>query len=308
METPVVLFLFRRPETTREVFQAIREAKPKTIFLIADGPRDSVQNEKELSDATREVVSNIDWPCTVHRAYSDINLGLRERILTGLDFVFSNVEKAIILEDDCLPNESFFVFCEQLLDEYSETQQVSLISGFNFAPTQNAKYDYFFSKSTYIWGWATWARTWSNFRASAQVESWSEGELDEIRSTFASRIQAREFLGMAREGKNLNTWDISLAVWIRQGNSLTVIPNRNMIRNIGFGAEATHTKFEAFDVEAPVSNLDGQIRHPDSISLDPRKEKLAWRKKSFRWLTFPIQHPIDFLRRVLAFLEIKNRF
>jgi hypothetical protein len=111
---------------------------------------------------------------------------------------------------------------------------------------------------------------------------------------------------MAREGKSLNTWDISLAVWIRQSKSLTVIPHRNMIKNIGFGAEATHTKFEAFDVEAPVSDLVGQIRHPDSISLDPRIEKLAWRKKSLRWLTFPIQHPIDFFRRILVFLEARK--
>lgn len=307
MDTPVAFFIFRRPETTSRVFQTIRAARPKTLFLIADGPRQGAEFEMKLTEQTRAIVREIDWPCDVHRIYSEKNLGLRDRVLSGLDTVFSKVDRAIILEDDCLPNASFFGFCSELLSRYSAATEVGIVSGFNFSPFYDEKSDYFFSRSTYIWGWATWAETWQAFRASPQVESWSETELQELKPTFASRIQEREFLAMAKSAENLNTWDISLAVWVRQSNFYTVIPNRNLITNIGFGQEATHTKFEAFDVQAPVSDYFGPIRHPESIVYDSKIEKLAWRKKILRWATFPVKHPIDFLRRVIAFLKTKNQ-
>jgi hypothetical protein len=305
MKTPVVFFLFRRPETTELVFSSIRRARPETLFLIADGPRVQVPGELELCNQTRDVVQEIDWPCKVFRLYSDSNLGLRERILSGLDEVFSLVDRAIILEDDCLPNTSFFAFCEELLGKYQNSSDIALISGFNFAPIRNTNLDYYFSKSASIWGWATWGAKWKAFRSSPQVESWSKFELRELSKTFHSVLQRKDFISIAKTAQTLNTWDISVAVWVRQNRLLTIVPFTNLVSNIGFGEQATHTKFEAFDIQTPTKDFQGPLRHPDRISYNRKHEVRAWRRKSLRWITFPMTHPIEFLKRLRRFVASK---
>jgi hypothetical protein len=299
--TPVVLFLFRRPDTTRQVFSTIRQARPSTLFLISDGPRPGNDKERDLCEESKRVVSEVDWPCAVTRIYSETNLGLRERILTGLDEVFEIVDQAIILEDDCLPTESFFSFCNSLLERYKTSPEVALISGFNFAPTSRKNSDYFFSKHSGIWGWATWGRLWRSFRQAPQVETWSTEELNAVRHTFTDRARFSEFVRLAQKGATLNTWDISLSMWIRQQNMLTVVPRTNLISNIGFGGEATHTKFESFDVEAKTGNFVGDLKHPRAISWGFRDEKVAYRRKALRWVVFPILHPINFLSRFIKY-------
>jgi hypothetical protein len=226
-------------------------------------------------------------------------------VFTGLDEVFSMENRAIILEDDCLPSQGLFSFTAELLEKYKTDERVALVSGFNFAPVKKPETDYFFSHSTYIWGWATWSRTWKAFRSSPQVEKWSIDEVKAIESTFASRIQKGEFLSLMSIADTLNTWDISFAVWIRQTRLLSIIPHVNLIENIGFGIEATHTKFEAFDVQTKRSNLSGPLVHPKQIHYEPAIEKGMWIVKSMRWLTFPAKHPIQFVRRFLDYLRIR---
>lgn len=301
----VAFFIFRRPETTARVFAEIRKAKPNKLYVIADGARDDKPEEHELVRRTRDVVAEIDWPCEVTRVYAEQNLGLRQRIFTGLDHVFSKENSAIVLEDDCLPSQSFFSFCAELLEVHEKNENVALVSGFNFAPPKHLQADYFYSTSTYIWGWATWARTWKEFRASPQVESWAKEETDALRGTFASKIQMREFLGMMAIADTLNTWDISLAVWVRQAKRLTIVPRLNLVDNIGFGAEATHTKFEAFDVQIPNSVYSAALVHPKEIATDFKTERVMWRKKTSRWITFPAKHPIRTIRALISYL--KNR-
>jgi hypothetical protein len=303
--TPVVFFLFRRPDTTRKVFSAIQNAKPSTLFLISDGPRQGIDKERDLCEESRRVVDTIDWPCKVTRIYSETNLGLRDRILTGLDAVFETVDQAIILEDDCLPTESFFSFCHQLLDRYKSASEVAIISGFNFAPNNKSDNDYFFSKHTGIWGWATWAHVWRSFRQAPQVETWSMEEFNAVRHTFTDRARFSEFVRLAQKGATLNTWDISLAMWVRQNNMLTVVPRINMISNIGFGHEATHTKFEAFDLEAQAGNFVGELKHPKDISWGFKDERSAFRRKALRWITFPISHPLNFLSRFIKYFALR---
>lgn len=305
ISVPVAFIIFRRPETTKRVFEEIRRAKPDKLYIIADGARPNVDGEQELVDSTRKVVEIIDWDCEVVRVYARENLGLRERVFTGLDEVFSREDRAIILEDDCLPSETFFGFTAELLEKYKTDERVALVSGFNFAPRKKLESDYFFSHSTYIWGWATWSRTWKGFRSSPQVEKWSSDEVKAIQSTFASQIQKQEFLGLMAIADTLNTWDISLAVWIRQAKLLSIIPRINLIENIGFGVEATHTKFEAFDVQTQRSNFSAALVHPKHVLYEPATEKRMWIEKSIRWLTFPAKHPIQFVRRFLDYLRIR---
>jgi hypothetical protein len=303
---PVAFIIFRRPDTTRRVFEEIRQAQPRKLYVIADGARQHIHGEQELVESTRNILDLIDWPCEVVRIYANENLGLRQRVISGLDEVFSREDRAIILEDDCLPSRSFFSFTTELLEKYESDERIALVSGFNFAPSRKLDSDYFFSHSTYIWGWATWSRTWRAFRASPQVEKWSEDEIKEIQPTFASRMQKRDFLNLMAIANTLDTWDVSLAVWIRQVKLLTVIPRINLIENIGFGVEATHTKFEAFDVQIKSTNFDKTLEHPRTVVHNSDLEKRMWFAKSLRWLTFPTQHPIQFVRRFLAYLRIRH--
>ena len=300
---PVLIIAFNRPETTKRVVAAVREARPSRLFLACDAPRPNRLEEAKRVAEVRALVDLVDWPCEVTRIYSPKNLGLRERLLSGLDQVFELVDEAIILEDDCLPNQSFFSFCSQNLEKYRIHETVGIISGFNFAPRQDTTCDYFFSRSTFIWGWATWARTWRAFRASPQVESWTPGEIADISKSFASLIHKHEFLGLLKISSTLNTWDISLAVWVRQKGLLNIIPNQNFIENIGFGSEATHTKFEAFDVQAVTSEIGYELRHCESIRLDEASERRMWRRKTFRWLTYPLLHPLDLTQKVFRYLK-----
>lgn len=301
-QIPVVLFIFRRPELTQRVFSEIRKWSPSRLFIVADGPRAIVPGEEQLVGLTREIVSHVDWPCEVTRIYAEENLGLRTRLMTGLDEVFSFSDSAIILEDDCLPSNSFFDFSQSMLDQFAKVDEIGIVAGTNFAP-YNSNQDFHFSNSAYIWGWASWARVWKSFRSAPQVESWTQAEISAIEDTFSSRSQARAFSRMMESAHQLNTWDISFAVWLRQQGFLNIVPKTNLIQNIGFGAEATHTKFEAFDVQVPAAELNGPYSCPEHVRADSRRERIMWRTKRTRWLTFPLFHPFTFTKSVLRYLR-----
>src|SRR5712691_1210425 len=162
LRTPVVLIVFNRPEITAQSFAAIRAARPTQLFIIADGPRPNVSGDEEKCAATRAVVEKVDWPCQILRKFAESNLGLRRNVSEGLDWVFRQTEEAIILEDDCLPDPTFFPFCDAMLERYRDDGRIGMISGTNpsahLAPPDGESY--FFSRYYYIWGWATWRRAW----------------------------------------------------------------------------------------------------------------------------------------------------
>ncbi|MEN2383889.1 MAG: hypothetical protein KA716_33360 [Gloeotrichia echinulata DEX184] len=152
LSTPIGFFIFNRPDLTAQVFEAIRQTKPHKLLVVADGPRFPEEEEKCLK--TREVIKSVDWDCEVLTNFSEINLGCKYRVYSGLDWVFSQVEEAIILEDDCLPTPSFFYFCQTLLQRYRDDERVMHISGNNFQFGQSrTPYSYYFSKYNHIWGW-----------------------------------------------------------------------------------------------------------------------------------------------------------
>src|SRR6185437_15111082 len=156
-ETPVTMFVFRRPDTTRRVFEAIAAIRPKCLLLVADGARSNKPGEEEACRQVREIISRVDWTCEVLTNFSACNLGCKQRMISGLDWVFSLVEEAILLEDDCLPHPSFFPYCQELLQRYREDDRVAYISGVNLVGKYLHTTDsYFFSEIGGIWGWATW--------------------------------------------------------------------------------------------------------------------------------------------------------
>ena len=164
LETPVAFFVFNRPDVTARVLERIAEVQPKTLFVVADGPRPDHPHDKEKCQAVREIVSQINWPAQVFTNCSDENMGCGPRVSSGLSWIFDHVEEAIILEDDCLPSVGFFSYCEELLERYRHDTRVGIISGNNFVyPKIKTDYSYYFSRYPHIWGWATWRRSWEKY-------------------------------------------------------------------------------------------------------------------------------------------------
>lgn len=271
MDTPILFIIFNRPETTRQVFGAIRRAKPKQLFIAADGPRANKPGEQERCEQTRAVVAEIDWPCEVHRKYESANLGCKEGVGSAISWFFQHVEAGIILEDDCLPHPSFFPFCAELLAKYQPEARVMMISGDNFLPNLSATDDsYYASKYAHIWGWATWRRAWQHY--DGNISSYplfknSEKAREILPNPSARRYWLRLF-DKIYAGK-IDTWDAQWQYAIFQQRGLCLVPRVNLVSNIGFGTEATHTKGQNPHANLPVSDVYPLI-HPAQLSLNDK--------------------------------------
>ena len=241
--SPVAFFVFNRPECTRRVFDEIARARPQKLLLVADGPRDDHPTDAKKVAATREIIEAIDWPCEVHRNFSDENLGCKRRMVSGIGWVFDTVEEAVILEDDCLPDATFFSFCDKLLPRYREDRRVMAVGGSNFQQgRRRSQHGYYFSRHTSIWGWASWRRAWQHF--DLEMKTWPEfrdmGGMQAVTDTPREASMWTGAFNIQYEGK-LDAWDYSwtFACWSQSG--LTVTPDVNLISNIGFGPGAVHT-------------------------------------------------------------------
>jgi hypothetical protein len=243
IKAPVVLIIFNRPDLTENTFAAIRQARPPQLLVIADGPRSDRPGEAEKCAAARAVLQGVDWDCQVLTNYSDINLGCRDRICSGLDWVFDTVEEAIILEDDCLPNLTFFHFCDELLDYYRHDTRVMHISGSNFGiKSQNPKQSYFFSRLAPVWGWATWRRAWRYFDVNIPI--WPElKQSRDFMTIFGTReeyeLRSKRWDAVYRG--EIDTWDYQWHLTCLSQGSYCIMPNQNLTSNLGFRADATHT-------------------------------------------------------------------
>ena len=261
LSTPVALLVFNRPEVTARVFAAIAAARPTRLFIIGDGPRPNRPGEAELCEGVRRVVEEVDWPCEVTTSFAGTNLGCKRRVATGIDWVFSQTEEAIFLEDDCLPDPSFFRYCEEMLRHFRTDTRVMHIGGTNFQQRQKPpKSSYYFSRHVHVWGWASWRRAWSYYDVG--IGAWpSIRDSDQLRAAFpdaTERRTAARLLNGVFAGK-IDTWDAQWTLACRLQHALSVLPSTNLVSNIGFGLSATHTS----DPRHPVANLSvGQLAFP----------------------------------------------
>jgi hypothetical protein len=301
--TPVVLFLFRRPQETQVLLETLERVKPSKLYVVMDAARDGNSNEVLLVDQVKELVDAIPWESDIIKVYATQNLGLRERILTGLDFVFDREPRAIILEDDCIPHETFFGYAEELLEFHQHNLDLGIISGFNPRELKGTSESYHYVFAPYIWGWATWDRVWKEFRSSPQVEQWDEAHTQLVLETFDHPSARRSFSRMMSLASSLNTWDISFDVFLREKRKLNIIPRTNLIRNIGFGGGATHTFFEFFDVPQETGIVEFPLRHPNEKTANSTHEVRHWRNRNLSWVTFPLSHPIETLRRLVSYVN-----
>lgn len=267
MKSPILFLIFNRPKTTQRVFDQIRFYKPEKLFIAADGPRSSKQGEAELCRQTREIVNQIDWPCQVKTLFRDQNLGCKIAVSSAITWFFEHVESGIILEDDCLPNPSFFDYCNDLLNKYKDNSKIMLISGDNFQDgIKRGTGDYYFSKYPHIWGWATWKRAWSKYDVS--ISQWPTiKKNDKLFSNIFEKNYWSQIFDMVFKNQ-INTWDYQWLFTIWVNNGLSICPNVNLVSNIGFGADSTHTSIKNSMADIPTFSLNFPLKHPSTIKPD----------------------------------------
>lgn len=277
MTTPVAFLIFNRPDTTLKVFKEIAKARPPKLLVIADGPRSSRLDEADKCAATRAIINQVDWDCEVLTNYSDINLGCKKRVSSGLGWVFDTVERAIILEDDCLPHPTFFSFCEELLHYYKDDERVMHISGDNFQfGHKRTNHSYYFSRYNHVWGWASWRRAWQYY--DVELKLWEtineEDWLTDILGNQKIAHSWEQIFQAVYDGK-IDTWDYQwlFACWLQSG--LSILPNHNLISNIGFGTGATHTTAVSEFANMPIEAMEFPLRHPKFVLRNTQADQLS---------------------------------
>jgi hypothetical protein len=270
LTTPVALLIFNRPDTTERVFNAIAKARPSKLLVVADGPRPHREGEAALCAQTRAIINRVDWECEVITEFADSNMGCKRRVASGIDWIFEQVEEAIILEDDCLPDPSFFRYCEEMLTRYRDNERVGMVSGGNLQfGRRRGSSSYYFSKYTHIWGWASWRRAWKHY--DRDLTLWpvfrDQGLLTQLFETSSEQDYWRNSFQWVHEG-SLDTWDVSWTFTAITHGMLQVVPNVNLISNIGFGANATHTHVVGVHANMPTQPIEFPLVHPNFVMAD----------------------------------------
>jgi hypothetical protein len=272
LNAPVLFLVFNRPETTRQVFETIRQARPPRLYIAADGPRDDKPGEPGVCEKVRGIATAVDWPCEVRTLFREKNLGCGAAVSGAIDWFFEHEPEGIILEDDCLPDQSFFRFCEEVLERYRTEPSVMMISGgFYLGEQYEIAGSYFFSKHVDIWGWASWRRAWQynnpkmtlwpNLRDSDWLMRIGNGHSD-----FGEFWT--EVFDTVHSGR-LDTWDYQwvFSCWLQNG--LTIVPSRNLVKNIGFGDDAAHTKSNSARLSTqPLETISFPLEHPGAVKRD----------------------------------------
>jgi hypothetical protein len=267
---PVLFLVFNRPEPTQQVFQAIRVYQPSRLYVAADGPRPEKGGEWTLCAETRSVLKGVDWDCKVETLFRDRNLGCGTAVSEAINWFFDQEEEGIILEDDCLPDPSFFSFCEEMLERYRDQPEVGSVSGNNFLPRGlHMEQPYGFSKYVQIWGWATWRRFWKNydFKLAGEWSEWNEI----IRRVNPVQNQANYWLQIFKTLRAglIDTWDYQVMFSSWRHEYVHIFPNRNLVANLGYGTDATHTNFQSPLAHLPRESIkDYRVTLPVTVDTE----------------------------------------
>lgn len=284
--TPILFLIFSRPDTTTRVFERIREIKPARLYVAADAPRVGRPEETQRCEETRAIIDRIDWPCELKTLYRDKNLGCKLAVSSAISWFFEQEEYGIILEDDCLPDLSFFPFCEELLIKYKNDERIGHIGGDCFFPelvTQNQSYD--FCSFAHIWGWASWRRVWKNYDVHFSYWEKYKDDKNKRNSLFTSlheKIYFSSSITDAIKGTNgINTWDTQYFFMLRSQHQLCIYPSINLVTNIGIGdTNGTHTTKKNDKVYVTSQAIPFPLIHPSYI-LSNRDIDTVTIKKNF---------------------------
>lgn len=315
IDTPVAIIIFNRPEQAGEVFEQVRRAEPTRLFVIADGPRADHPEDRDRCAATRAVTEHVDWDCVVERNYAEKNMGCGKRPASGLDWVFSHADRAIILEDDCVPDPSFFTFCHEMLERYKDDERVMQVSGRSvYATPPPHEYDYYFSHQLDCWGWATWARAWKHYDYCVKLwPLWRANSRRWLTSLIgdprAVRFFEHEFDKIHAQGEKLRFWDQQWNFACFAQHGLAIRTYHNLIHYRGFD-DATHKYMfgRKRDVDIPVKPMPSNLKHPPCPLMDPEADdynfgrlfKNLQRKKRLERLKHPLKTARTIAQAMLA--------
>ncbi|MFT7073466.1 MAG: hypothetical protein ACJAX3_002463 [Patiriisocius sp.] len=288
LNTPILFIIFNRPETTRQVFSKIRVVKPRKLYVAADGPRSTHPEDLDKCESTRALIEQVDWDCQVEKLYRENNLGCKQAVSQAINWFFEKEEMGIILEDDCLPSPSFFLYCEKLLIKYKYDENIFSINGCNLGYNGPSEASYSFTRFVNMWGWATWRR--SARKVDYEMAEWKKNsnKYAFLRERLKNeKLKSGEhkwylhWLLLFNQINKIDTWDYQWIYTCLKENSLCIFPQKNLINNLGFGADATHTidaevllaNLQAFDIQFPLVT-------PETRKADTRFEeeclKINW--------------------------------
>lgn len=275
-DVPVLFLVYNRPELTKMVFNEIKRVRPKKLFINCDGAKnDKVGDDRKVAE-TRSIVKEVDWDCDLRLNFHDQNKGCKDAVNEGLDWFFENNEAGIILEDDCLPDLSFFSFCKELLKTYRNDDRVMQISGTNTQITWNrSRYSYYFSIYGSIWGWASWRRVWISH--DKDINYWPElRDSDYYLDLFPSvneALKRKEKYDKVYNGE-IDTWDRQWQLSKLVNNGLNIIPKSNLVKNIGFETEEAAHGYRKKNIgNLPLKSIQSPLEHPPWMLRDKKLER-----------------------------------
>ena len=290
LTSPVLFLIFNRPETPQQVFSAIRKAKPPRLYVAADGPRSDYPNEDEKCEHSRKIAKNVDWDCEVKTLFRDQNLGCRLAVSQAIYWFFEQEPEGIILEDDCLPSQSFFWFCQEMLEYFRNDKAVGVICGFysnelEYKPSAS----FFFSRYLRVWGWAGWRRSNEGYDSNINL-------LIEKQNTWKKDIFSRTDIFLKRYWQDMfeevgsgkiDTWDIQLQYLLWQKKQQVIVSSKNLVQNIGW-AQGAHPLTKDHNHELATSEINFPLTTPDMTERDTRAdqviEKISYQITIFSFL------------------------
>lgn len=281
LTTPVAMLIFNRADITQQVFTEIAKAKPSKLLVVGDGPRLNRPGEAERVAEARAIIGRVDWDCEVLTDFSEINLGCKRRVSSGIDWIFEQVTEAIILEDDCIPEASFFRFCQEMLERYRDDYRIGMVSGDNFQFGRRVNdYSYYFSKYFHIWGWATWRDRWTG-SYDVTMRRWpdfrDDGGLFRVVGNAEEAVYWKRLFDRVYRGE-IDTWDYQWVFANWQEDRMSILPAVNLVTNVGFGRTATHTRGASDLANLERNSMTFPLTHPENICRNIQADQFSERK------------------------------
>jgi len=294
MKKPVLFTIFNRPKITLETFKEIAKAKPPRIYIASDGARHDKEGElKKVKNLRKEILEKIEWDCKVETLFRSKNLGCRNAMSESINWFFENEEDGIILEDDCLPDSTFFSFCENLLDKYKDNKEVMHISGNQFLNDFNTDDSYYFAKIEHCWGWASWSDRWKKYKYGTNLSDFDDSNLIKFSTDPYIQKYWLNILNKMKAGE-IDSWAYQWTFRIIENNGICINPSVNLISNIGFGEDGTHT----VDKKNKHANMDifpiDEIIHPTNVAIDDNYVNRIYKEH------FSIKSQEDFNQEILS--------
>lgn len=275
-DVPVLVLGFNRPDQVRKLIDRLRTVKPERVFFAVDGPRRNVETDSFLVAETQSLSNEFNWGCEVSTQFQETNLGCALGVTAGINWFFTQVSEGIILEDDVIPSESFFEYSSELLDKFRFDQRVWCISGSNRLPATelSTEFSYRFSAIPQVWGWATWRDRWDSY--SLDIQRWRTKGLSNRQLFRAVGYSPAAFLYWSANFELMSkmavdTWDIQLVNVAMRNQALAVIPNVNLVENIGWGTDASHTREVPSSIQ-PIETMQFPLKHP-LIEVDSKADR-----------------------------------